>query len=158
MIFFVSVAVLLSTYAQAEIIIAQGKKVKFHYKLYVNDQFVETTENTGTIDYVDGDGTIIPELARQMQGLRVSDTKVIQLKAEQAYGQSNPIAFREISKTLLPQGVEPREGQVFQFTAENGSQLPGIIWKVYPHTVLVNLNHPLAGQDLAFEVKIVSIE
>lgn len=145
------------TGAQAALI-TQGKKVQFHYKLYVNKQLIDSTENKAPLAFVYGDGTIIPELARQMRGLKTGDKKAIFIKADQAYGQPNPEAFREIPKTLLPKGMKPQEGQVFQFTAENGSQLPGMVWKVNAHTVLINLNHPLAGQDLTFEIEIVSIE
>jgi len=138
--------------------ISNGRTVKFHYKLYINEQFVDSTEGKEPVQYVQGEGTIIPSLARQMLGLMAGDKKIILVKAEDAYGAANVAAMREIPKTLLPPDVEPKEGQVFRFQMENGSQLPGTIWKVGEDTVFVNLNHPLAGQDLTFEVKIISVE
>lgn len=141
-----------------DIVVAEGKKVQFDYTLTVDGQVIDTTEGKQPIEFVQGDGTIIPGLARQMEGLKAGDTKSVTVAAEDGYGQVSPDAIKEVPKTAFPEGSDIKVGQVYEFQGEGGAGFPGIVSEVKEQAVLMNFNHPLAGKELKFDIKIVKVE
>ncbi|MBN2121376.1 MAG: peptidylprolyl isomerase [Candidatus Omnitrophica bacterium] len=135
-----------------------GSKVSFDYTLTVDGEVVDSSEGRGPMEYVHGQGQIIPGLAKQLEGLKVGDEKKVVVSAEEAYGPVNPNAFQEIDKSALPQDQEPKVGMVLQAQTPEGQVFPVRISEVKDNTVMVDFNHPLAGKTLNFDVKIVSIQ
>jgi FKBP-type peptidyl-prolyl cis-trans isomerase SlpA len=80
------------------------------------------------------------------------------LQAEDAFGEPQPnlIQFMEIHQ--FPADIKLEEGVVIAFEQPDGSQLPGIIREVQGHSVKVDFNHPLAGQEITFDIEILSID
>jgi FKBP-type peptidyl-prolyl cis-trans isomerase 2 len=138
--------------------IEKGKKVKFHYTLSVDDKIVHTSENEGPLSYTHGSGQIIPGLAAGLEGMNEGDEKSINVSAENAYGAVNPEAFSEIPKSSLPKGLDPQEEMILQANTADGKAIPVRISAVKDESVIIDLNHPLAGKNLKFDVKIVSVE
>lgn len=148
---------LVSTLSYAQVV-EQGKKVKFEYKLTVDGNVVDSSEGREPIQFVLGDGAIIPGLAKQLEGMKVGEEKHVVVAPEEGYGVPDPKAFKEVEKSILSTEEKLEVGQIFEFSAEGGQSFPGIISEVKDKTVVVNFNHPLAGKELVFDVKIVSIE
>ncbi|MBI4846605.1 MAG: peptidylprolyl isomerase [Candidatus Omnitrophica bacterium] len=140
------------------ITVGQGKKVKFDYTLTVGGEKVDSSQKQGPLVYTHGQGQIIPGLEKQLEGMRVGEKKQVKVTPEDAYGQINPAAFKEISKEQLPTDVPLEAGQVLSMKTPNGNVLPVVISEVRETTVILDLNHPLAGKELDFDVAIVSIE
>ena len=90
--------------------------------------------------------------------MHMNEEKVIDVAAKDAYGAVDPKAFKEFPKTSLPKGMEPKVGMVLQATAPDGSKFPAVISEFKGDNVVLNFNHPLAGKDLSFKVKILKIE
>ncbi len=151
------VFVLQTGYAE-DVVIAAGKKVQFDYKLTVDGQVIDTTEGKTPIEFVHGDGTIIPGLARQLEGLKAGDAKVVTVSPEEGYGKVTPDAIKEVPKDVFPKDVEIKAGQVYEFQGEGGTGFPGIVSEIKEQTILMNFNHPLAGKELTFDIKIVKVE
>ena len=151
------VFVLQAGYA-ADIVIAEGKKVQFDYTLTVDGQVIDTTEGKQPIEFVQGDGTIIPGLARQMEGLKAGDVKSVTVAAEDGYGQVTPDAIKEVPKAVFPKDAEIKVGQVYEFQGEGGAGFPGIVSEIKEQAILMNFNHPLAGKELKFDIKVVKVE
>ncbi len=141
-----------------DVVIAQGKKIKFDYKLTVDGQVVDSSEGKQPIEYVQGDGKIIPGLSKQLEGLKAGDEKTITVPAAEGYGDVDKGAVKEVPRSMLPKDTELAVGQVFEFQSEDGVRLPGIIKEIKDQMVLLDFNHPLAGKELKFEIKIVSVE
>lgn len=143
---------------QSEAVIEDGKIVKFDYSLSVNEQMIETTEGKEPLEYVHGEGTIIPGLEKELVGMDVGETKRVAILPEDAYGLVLPEAIKEVPKENFPTEFEYQVGSVIQLQDPEGNAYPGIVWEVKEESVLVNFNHPLAGQTLVFEVEVVSVK
>ena len=138
-------------------VVGAGKKVTLDYTLTVDNKEVETSVGKTPLTYVVGSRNIIPGLEAQLNGMHVNEEKVINVAAKDAYGDVDPKAFKEFPLTSLPKGLDPKVGMVLQATTPDGSKFPAMISKVNGDKVELNFNHPLAGKDLTFKVKILSV-
>ena len=138
--------------------IENGKKVTFHYTLTVDDQVVQSSEGQNPLAYTHGSGGIIPGLASEMEGLNEGDEKTVLVAAENAYGPLNPEAFKEIPRSSLPAELEPKKDMVLKANSPDGQEILVRISDVKEDAIVIDLNHPLAGKDLKFDVKVVSVE
>lgn len=139
-------------------VVGAGKKVTLDYTLIVDTQTMETSVGKAPLAYVVGRRMIIPGLEAQLNGMRIKEEKVIKVAAKDAYGEVDPKAFKDFPKTSLPKNIEPKVGLVLQATAPDGMKFPAVISAVKDDKVTLNFNHPLAGKDLTFKVKILNIE
>ncbi|MBN2317503.1 MAG: peptidylprolyl isomerase [Acidobacteria bacterium] len=138
--------------------IEDGKKVMFHYTLTVDEQVVQTSEGQQPLAYTHGSGEIIPGLASELEGMNEGDEKSVLIAAENAYGKVNPDAFKELPKSSLPEGLDPKKEMMLQAHSPEGKEILVRISDVQEDSITIDLNHPLAGKDLKFDVKVVSIE
>jgi len=138
--------------------IENGKKVLFHYTLTVDDQLVQTSEGQEPLAYTHGEGGIIPGLASEMAGMNEGEEKSVLVSAEDAYGDINPEAFKEIPRSSLPDDLEPQIDMMLKAHSPEGHEVVVRISDVKEESIVIDLNHPLAGKDLKFDVKVVSIE
>jgi FKBP-type peptidyl-prolyl cis-trans isomerase 2 len=139
-------------------VIANGKTVLFDYTLTVDGQVVETTKGSKPLGYTQGQNQLIPGLEKQMAGMKVGEEKSIVVKPEEGYGPVVKDAFREFDKAKLPQDVAPKVGLMLELKDKDGNAYPATISEVKDTTVMLDFNHPLAGKELMFDVKVVSIE
>jgi FKBP-type peptidyl-prolyl cis-trans isomerase 2 len=139
-------------------VVGPGKKVTLDYTLTIDNKQVETSVGKTPLSYVVGSHQIIPGLESQLIGMHVNDEKNVNVAAKDAYGEVDPKAFKEFRVSALPQGLEPKVGMVLQATAPDGSKFPAEVSAVKGDKVVLNFNHPLAGKDLTFKVKILKIE
>jgi FKBP-type peptidyl-prolyl cis-trans isomerase SlyD len=137
--------------------IKKGSKVSFDYTLTVDGKVIDSSETKGPLSYIQGEGQIIPGLARQMEGLRAGDERTITVPPEEAYGSINPEALREVPRSLLASDLDPQIGMVLQFQTKEGRPLIGAIKEINKDNIIVDFNHPLAGKVLTFQVKIISV-
>lgn len=138
--------------------IQNGRKVPLEYTLTVDGEVVDSSEKHGPLQYTHGEGQIISGLADRLEGLQEGAEKTIEVSPEQAYGKMNPEAFKEFPKSSLPQDLEPKVGMLLQVQRQNGQAVPAKISEVKEDSIILDLNHPLAGKTLTFDVKILSVE
>ncbi|MFO7286407.1 MAG: peptidylprolyl isomerase [Gammaproteobacteria bacterium] len=135
--------------------IEAGKTVAFEYTLRLDDgSVVQTNKGSEPLTYVHGENQLLPALERELEGLDVNDRKEIRLAAADAYGEVRDDAFREVPAEQIPEGAR-RVGA--QLTAQ-GYDGPIRVHEVKGDTIVLDFNHPLAGQDLTFDIRVVSIE
>ena len=139
-------------------VISAGKKVSFNYTLTVDGEKVDSSDNTGPLTYTHGSGQIIKGLETELEGMKAGEKKQVTVSPQNGYGEVNPEAFKEIPKTQLPPDMAPAVGQVLTVTTQDGQSFPVIISEVKDEAVVLNLNHPLAGKELHFDVAVVSVE
>lgn len=144
--------------APASPTIEHGSTVRIEYTLKDDTGAVLDTNKGGSpITYTQGDQQIIPALERQLTGLHAGDEKKVVLKPEEAYGTVDPSAQTEVAKELLPQdalGV----GKHLMARDASGEERPVTIKEVKDKTVVLDLNHPLAGKTLSFDIKVVGVD
>lgn len=138
--------------------VENGKKVAFHYTLTVDEKVVQTSEGQQPMSYTHGSGQIIPGLASEIEGMNEGEEKRVIVPAQNAYGEVNPEAFKELPKSSLPEGLIPEKEMMLQVSMQDGQKIPARISEVKEESFVIDLNHPLAGKDLQFDVKVVSIE
>lgn len=138
--------------------IHKGSQVAFDYTLTVDGKIVDSSKDRGPLQYVHGDGNLIPGLVRQLEGMKAGDEKAIEVKPDEAYGNPVPAALKEVPLSSLPQGTKPEVDMILQGTDDSGRPFPARIAEVKKDSVMVDLNHPLAGKTLLFNVKIISVK
>ena len=139
-------------------VIANGKKVTFDYTLKVDGKVIDSSQQHGSLVYTQGEGKIIPGLSRQLEGLRAGDEKEIVVTPQEGYGAVDPKAFKEVPREQLPKDAKLKVGTQLQAKTPDGHILVVTVSKLNKDTVLLNFNHPLAGKELHFQVKILSIQ
>ena len=151
--------VLASTvFAHAQDTIGEGTSVSLEYTLTLEDQTVlDTNVGKDPLVYTHGSQEIIPGLEKQLIGLKVGDTKNVEVPPAEGYGEVDPNRVQEISKDNIPEealGV----GKKLQGRGPDGQMMFAEVTEVKENTVIVDLNHPLAGKTLFFAVKVLKIE
>ena len=139
-------------------VIKDGSVVKFDYTLYVEGEVADTSEGKAPLEYTQGTGMIIPGLEKQMAGLTEGEEKTIVVASEDAYGPVNPQAIVEIPKTNIGEDIKPEKGMVLQMQTKDGQMLNGTVTEIKEDVLVMNFNHPLAGKELKFNIKVVAIQ
>ncbi len=139
-------------------IVKANDTVKVHYtgETTKGDIF-DTTMGADPADFPLGQGLLLPHFEEALVGMSVGEKKTFQIGSNDAYGPVNEEFFYEVPKNVLPEDIELQVGG--QLTARNdaGEERPVIIAQINEETIVVDGNHPLAGQDLVFHVEVVGI-
>jgi len=134
-----------------------GATVQLDYTLTVEGKVVDSSKGGSPLSYVQGQGQLIPGLEKQLVGLKAGDTRSITVAPEEGYGPVDPKAFVEVSRKQLPPDATPEIGQALRGTGPDGRPFRATIFKVGPESVTLDLNHPLAGKTLFFDITVVSV-
>jgi FKBP-type peptidyl-prolyl cis-trans isomerase SlyD len=137
--------------------VEKDMNVGLEYTLTVDGVVMDSTEGKPAFHYVHGQGQIVPGLERQLQGLHVGDSREVTVAPEEGYGQVDPAAFVEVPKTQLPADIKPEIGTVLRGVNPDGQSFRARVSDVKTETVVLDLNHPLAGKTLNFKVKIAEL-
>lgn len=137
----------------------EGKKVKVHYKGTLDDgtQF-DTTEGKEPLEFVMGENKIIPGFEESVKDMEEGEEKDFKLRPDQAYGERNEQMVQEVPKSQLPEGMEIQEGMMLMLKGPDGQQIPAKVVEDKGENFTLDINHPLAGQNLNFNVKLEKVE
>ncbi len=158
----VSVALLIAaagwTAEEEVIVIENGKEVSIEYTLKLDDgTTVDTNVGEDPLVYTQGSSQILPALEEALAGHMVGDNKAVKLTAEQGYGAVNPEAYQEVELDTVPEDART-VGTMLVATDPDGQQQPIKVHEVKENTIVLDFNHPLAGQALNFEIQILDIQ
>jgi FKBP-type peptidyl-prolyl cis-trans isomerase 2 len=147
-------------HAEENKVITEGSKVSLEYTLALDSG--ETVDSNAGEDqeplvYTQGNNEIIPALEKELDGLAEGDEKQVTLEPEQAYGEVNPEAYQEVPLEQIPENAR-QAGQLLIMQDQQGNQQQIRISEIREETALLDLNHPLAGETLHFDVKILDIQ
>jgi FKBP-type peptidyl-prolyl cis-trans isomerase SlyD len=141
-----------------EVVIHDGSKVGFEYTLKLDDgQIVDSSEGRAPFTYQHGEGQIPPALEAQLGGLHVGSEKQVTLTPEEGYGPVRPELMQTVPIDQIPEDARKVGAQLVSRN-EQGQERPLKVAEVRDEEIVLDLNHPLAGQTLHFDIKIVSIE
>lgn len=140
--------------------ITSNSAVTLHFTIKLSDGSVaDSTHNMGKpAKFVIGDGSISDNFEQCLIGLKEGESKVIELKAQDAFGMPNPDNIHHMDRARFVGDTEVEVGTIMGFSGPDGMEIPGIITQIAGDSVTVDFNHPLAGQDVAFEVEILAVE
>ena len=153
-----SLGFLVATSGYAQDTVSDGKRVSLEYTLTLEDQTViDTNVGKSPLVYTHGAREIIPGLEKQLIGLKAGDTKNVEVAPVEGYGEVDPNRFQEVPKENVPE--EARSvGKKLQGQGPDGQMMFVQVAEVKENTVIIDLNHPLAGKTLFFAVKVLKIE
>jgi peptidylprolyl isomerase len=135
-----------------------GSRVKVHYTGKLDDGTVfDSSEGREPLAFTIGLGQMIPGFEQGVVGMEVGESKVVQIPAEQAYGEYRPEGVLEVNRTEIPPDLQLEVGIRLQATQEDGRRVDMQIIALSDDTVTLDANHPLAGKDLTFDVEVVEI-
>lgn len=137
--------------------IQKGKQVTLEYSVFSETgNLVDSNVGDEPLTFHLGTHQILPALEEVIQGLSEGDSQRVTLSPEQAFGPVDPEAFREVDSTAIPEELR-YEGAILGVQDERGNQYRIRIHKLEGDKAVIDFNHPLAGQTLTFEMKIVSV-
>lgn len=130
-----------------------------HYTGKLDDGtiFDDSLSREEPLQFTVGEHKLIEGFEKAVLGMEAGDWKVVKIPAGQAYGLHKQELVMGLALKLLPQDLKPYVGQQLQISLEEGSALIVIVTEINEEKVIVDANHPLAGKDLTFEIKIVEI-
>jgi FKBP-type peptidyl-prolyl cis-trans isomerase SlyD len=135
--------------------IANGSVVGIDYSLHLGDgKVVDASAPGQPLTYLHGEGQIVPGLESALEGLDVGDRKQVVVAPPEGYGEHDLRGVQEVPRGSFPPDFEPKVGMELTAEGPNGEPVPFAIRDVKPETVLIDLNHPLAGKTLHFEVTV----
>ncbi|WED22405.1 FKBP-type peptidyl-prolyl cis-trans isomerase [Vibrio sp. JC009] len=140
--------------------ITQNSAVTLHFSIKLKDGSVaDSTHDMGKpAKLIIGDGSLSENFESHLLGLSAGDERKIELKAEDAFGMPNPDNIHHMDRVKFVDTADVEVGTIMAFSGPDGMEIPGIITDISGDSVTVDFNHPLAGQDLLFEVEILSVE
>lgn len=137
----------------------ENDKVKVHYKGTLNDGTVfDSSEGKDPLEFTLGSGQVIPGFDKEIKGMQVEETKNIQVPASEAYGEKRDDLYQEIPKDKLPDDIDYQVGLRLISKTPEGQEIPITVNEVKDNSIVIDANHPLAGEDLNFEIKLVEID
>jgi FKBP-type peptidyl-prolyl cis-trans isomerase SlyD len=137
--------------------IADDVVVSLAYTLSVNGAVVDSSDESNPVVFLQGYGNIIPGLERELYGLHVGDEKHIVVQPRDGYGEVDPDAIMRIPKEEFPPQIPLVTGVELEVRDMEGNILHATIVGVDDEAVTLDFNHPLAGQELVFDVKVVDL-
>ena len=131
--------------------------VTLDYKLFVENEMLESTEDGGPIQFIQGQGQIIPGLEDALYGLKIGDQKKLVIEPENAYGEYDPDSLEIAQKEEFTEEVPLEVGTYLDFRDDEDEVLSAQIVETDEETVTLDFNHPLAGKTLTFEITVTDL-
>ncbi len=139
--------------------VQKGSKVSIDYKGMFEDGTVfDSSENKSPITFTVGNNEVIKGFEDGVMGMKKGEEKKIVIKPTEGYGHRDDRLKQEVPRSVFPAEMKLEPGMGFSFKAPTGQIIHATITEANAEKVLVDMNHPLAGRDLTFELKIVDIE
>lgn len=137
--------------------ISAQKVVSIDYTL-TNDkgEVVDTSQGREPLAYIQGIGNLIPGLEQALEGRSAGDSLKVSIPPEQAYGMRDDGLTQAVPRRMFENADEIQVGMQFQTNSEHGLQVVTVV-AVDPENITVDANHPLAGETLHFDVKVVEV-
>jgi peptidylprolyl isomerase len=137
----------------------KGDKVKVHYHGRLTDgSTFDSSEGRQPLEFEVGSGVVIRGFDEGVTGMSVGEKKTISIPHHDAYGPRQEEMVIEFPRSNFPPDIEPEVGMALQMHSENGEELPVVITEVTHDIIRLDANHPLAGQDLVFDIELVDIK
>jgi FKBP-type peptidyl-prolyl cis-trans isomerase SlyD len=116
---------------------------------------VDTNKGQAPLEFIAGQGQIIPGLEKEVEGMKIGEEKTVVVKADEAYGQRNEEWVDTLPKEQFGD-IELQEGMTLYGQSPDGQTVAVTVVEFDDQNVKIDYNHPLAGEDLTFDVKLVS--
>lgn len=137
--------------------VTDGQVVSMEYTLRVDGKVVDTSEGSEPLEYLHGAANIIPGLEREMDGMAVGESKTVVILPSDGYGEMDEEAFIEVPRSEFPEDMPLKPGLEMELAGPEGQPMYARVESIEGETVVLNMNHPLAGKELHFDVKVINL-
>lgn len=138
--------------------VADGVVVSMDYTLRLEDgEVIDTSEGQEALQFLQGEGQIIPGLEQALYGMAVGEEKDVEVGPADGYGETDSEAFQVVPRDVFPADMELTEGMGLRMRDETGEPVEAYIADIRPEGIVLDFNHPLAGETLFFHVKIAGL-
>lgn len=135
-----------------------GDTVHVHYTGTLSDgSEFDSSRDRDPLEFTIGQQQVIPGFEKAVEGMAVGDTNTLTIPADEAYGERRDDLLLKVDPSQFPAGVTPEVGQQFEIRQNTGQTIPVTVAAVETDGVTLDANHPLAGQDLTFEITLVKV-
>lgn len=135
--------------------------VALTYKLHTlnngQKEFVEEANKENPLVFLSGVGMMLPKFEENIQGLKKGDTTDFELQAVDAYGDIDEAAVAQLPADMFKESGIPPVGEIIPLQDNQGNQFRAKVVEVSPEVVVVDLNHPMAGQNLHFDIEVLEV-
>lgn len=138
--------------------VQHGDKIKVHYhgKLRSGETF-DSSSGREPLEFTVGSGQVIKGFDEGVKGMKVGDKKTVEIAVVDAYGEKQQEMMIEFPKEQFPADMNPEVGMQLMMSNGSGQNFPVTVAEVKEDSVILDANHPLAGQDLIFDLELVEI-
>lgn len=138
-----------------EQLIADDMVVSIDYTLTLDDgQVIDSSEGREPLVYLHGRGQIIPGLEKELVGMAVGDAKKVSVLPAEGYGEVDPNATQMVEHSIFPDDLDLKPGVRLQMATPEGHPLEAEVVELKEEGVVLDFNHPLAGETLHFDISI----
>lgn len=137
--------------------VQDGVVVSMDYKLTVDGEVLDSSDEAGPLQFLAGYGNIIPGLEQEMMGMKIGESKDVVVQPEDGYGEFDEEAFMDVPRSEFPADMQLEEGLELHVTDEDGNHQAAYVSSFDDKSVNLDFNHPLAGAVLNFSVKVVGL-
>jgi len=141
----------------SELKVKDGQVVSMEYTLRVDGKEMDTSVGGDPLEYLHGAANIIPGLERELEGMAIGESKKVVVSPADGYGEMNEEAFMDAPRDQFPADMPLAPGIEMELTMPDGNPAFARVESADEKTVHLNMNHPLAGKELHFEVKVVGL-
>ena len=135
-----------------------GDTVRVHYTGTLTDGSIfDSSEGRDPLEFVVGSGQVIPGFDAAVSDLEVGDTATVTIVAADAYGEHSDEGLQTFPRDAFPPDASPEVGWAVELSAPDGQRVPATVAEVTDESITLDFNHPLAGQDLTFEITLVDV-
>ncbi len=135
-----------------------GDTVQVHYTGRLDDGTVfDSSEGRDPLSFKVGAGQVVPGFEEAVTGMQVGDSKTVRIPPGDAYGERRDELLLDVPSEQLPEGLEPEVGMELGLRGQDGQTTPVRVAAVKDEAVTLDANHPLAGEPLTFDVKLVDV-
>ena len=137
--------------------VQDGLVVSMEYTLTVDGEVLDSSKDAGPLQFLAGYDNIVPGLEREMAGMKIGESKDVLVSPEDGYGEFDGEAFIEVPRSEFPSDMELEEGLELNLTDDDGQNQLAFVESFNDETVRLDFNHPLAGAELQFNVKVIDL-
>lgn len=139
--------------------VKKGNTIKVQYTGKLEDGTVfDKSKKDEPLEFNVGSGKIIPGFDKAVEGMKLNEEKKVTLKPEEAYGRRDKTLIKQLPKSSLPDDLKPDKGMVLKLQDQGGRSIPATVVDMTEDNLVIDLNHPLAGRNLTFDITVVDIQ
>jgi FKBP-type peptidyl-prolyl cis-trans isomerase SlyD len=143
---------------ESQVTIANDIVVGLDYVLKLEDgDVVDSSDDRNPLEFLQGHGEIVPGLEQALYGMAVGDEKRVVVEPADGYGEVDPVAIRSVPRDTFPPDLELTPGKALQMRDQQGEVFTAYVEDVRPDGVVLDFNHPLAGETLYFDVRVTTL-